>query len=253
MRLFQAGALLALAIAVAACGADGGVATTAATPSPTPPGRLYADDFANPQSGWPVTSSAAYTTAYGNSPHGAAYEVSVTDTVVRIPAPIDTLPRSLDIKVGVEETGTGGASNDSHLGVACRYGSVDYVLQVGSPGYFGIVKFRGGALVSVLTDSLSKGPSKAVADPPAVNRIEAICLVSGSTIQLTLNVGGTVVATATDTDDAVATQKPAVVLRDEPGVQASTAYFSDLVVSKPATVTAPAGTTAATASATATP
>lgn len=223
--------LVASAVAVAGCGIS---LPRPSTPKPTataPPGSLYWDNFTNPKSGWPVTSTSAYSSAYVTGSAGSAYEIKVTgQTAVLAPAPnTGALPQSVRVVVDVTETGAG---TDSHLGVDCDYGGTDYVLQVGGEGYFGLIKLSDGTLVGDLADSLALGPSQAVKDPPATNELSASCVSSDGSISLTLTVNGTTVASATDSDAQAATAKLVVKLRDEPGSQPSRALFSGFAIYK---------------------
>jgi len=219
--------LMASLVAVSGCGLAG-----QSTPKPTPKapqGSIYWDNFTNPKSGWPVTSTSGYSTRYLSGPGGSSYEMVVSgQTAILAPAPTTaTLPQSVRVTVGIAETGAG---TDSHLGVDCDYGGTDYVLQVGGEGYFGIIKLSDGALVADLADSLALGPSLAVKPPPAINQLSASCVASATSISLSLSVNGTQVAAATDSDAQTATAKLVVKLRDEPGSQASRALFSDFTI-----------------------
>ncbi len=227
MKGWQRLVLVASLVAVSGCGLAG-----QGTPKPTataPPGSIYSDNFTNPKSGWPVTSTSGYSTRYLSGPGGSSYEMKVSgQTAILAPAPTSsTLPQSVRVTVGVAETGAG---TDSHLGLDCDYGGTDYVLQVGGEGYFGIIKLSDGVLVADLANSLALGPSQAVMSPPAINQLSASCIDAAGSISLTLSVNGTQVAAATDSNAQAATAKLLVKLRDEPGSQASQALFSDFTI-----------------------
>jgi hypothetical protein len=223
--------LVASVVTFSGCGAT---LSPPATPGPAataPPGSIYWDGFSNPKSGWPVTSTSAYSSAYIHGPAGSAYEIKVKgQTAVLAPAPTTgTLPLGVRVDVAIAETGPG---TDSHLGVDCDYGGTDYVLQVGDEGYFGIIKLSEGALAADLADSLALGPSQAVKNPPATNQLSATCISSDGSISLSLSVNGTNVAKASDSDAEAAAAKLVVKLRDEPGSQASQALFSGFTIFK---------------------
>jgi hypothetical protein len=221
-----------LATALAGCGSLAKVNAPLPTPvAPAavtlPPGALYADDFSAPASGWPVTQGDGYTTGYTTAPGGPAYQIRTSaSTVVLAPAPVASLPAAVRVDVVVSETGSG---RDSRLGVECRYADAEYLLQVGADGYFAILQLHGGSLAADLADSLGRGPSAAVKDPPAANRLSVSCLPRPGGIALGLSVSGVSVAQIVATRSA-APARVEVLLRDEPGSLASVALFSRVVV-----------------------
>jgi hypothetical protein len=235
--------LTALAAVLTGCGSLAEVAPPTPSPVALPAGAVYGDDFSAPGSGWPVSSGDGYSTGYTHAGTRSAYEIKANgSTVVRSPAPANSLPAAVRAEVDIAETGPG---RDSHIGVDCRYAGTDYVLQVGADGYFGILELQGETLVADLADSLGKGPSSAVKDPPAVNHVSATCAPAAAAMTLSLSVNGSLVATATASfpDAAASTAARAtpastppptaalqVILRDEPGSQPSDALFSHLIL-----------------------
>ncbi len=155
--------------------------------APTSGDVVFADDFSNPDSGWPVDSDTETRRAYS----GGAYVLDVIPEkyLSWAPSPTET---PADVIVSAKASILNSTA-DSDFGLLCRYqdGQNFYALEVSEDGYFAIWKSINNETVMILDWTQSSDvPSGGSAT------ISAACVGN----RLTLMADGVVVGEATDED-----------------------------------------------------
>jgi len=139
---------------------------------------LFADDFSDPDSGWPRRSEETAITDYVQG----GYRIWVNDSQV------DVWGRpGLDVGdaiIEVEATTLGGP-HDNDFGVICRYEDNQnlYFFEISSDGYAIIGMYRAGEWVGLSSDKYQ--PSDVILQGEASNHLRAECV--GSTLRLYVN------------------------------------------------------------------
>jgi hypothetical protein len=180
---------------------------------------LYHDDFSDPASGWPNTTSANGALGYVDN----AYRMLVQSPGYDLRAVSGQAYR--DVQIEADAARLAGPVNN-RFGLICRYQDNDdfYVFFISSDGYYAIGKIKDGA-VSLLGQEMM-AYSAAITQGGAPNHLRFDCI--GNT--LTGYVNGQAVAIAQDADFSGGDAGLITGAFDESGVDMS---FDNFVVIKP--------------------
>jgi hypothetical protein len=207
----------AVCLALAACAPQSG------RPTPSAPGILFEDDFADPTSGWDVHTGADLTTDYREGRYLIAVEEPGVDVWARPGLSFNQVIVEVDTQYGA------GPINNEY-GVLCRYerhgdGSHSfYFFFVSSDGYYALGKVVRDVRAVLSPEAGSFQPTDTLLlEPEAVNALRVTC--AGD--QFSLAVNGVTVG---EFSDAELTRGDIALIAgtyDEGGVQI---YFDNLVV-----------------------
>lgn len=138
---------------------------------------LLQDDFSDPAGGWPRATHAEGSVDYVDG----AYRILVTKADASVWA--EAGPRLADVRVEADATFVAGPAINSY-GLICRYQDAEnyYSLEVGSDGFYGIYKAKGGEYTRLTPENATSG---AVRKGAATNRLRADCI--GNTLSLFVN------------------------------------------------------------------
>ena len=195
---------------------SGSSGATPQKPAPAGGGVLFQDDFSDPNSGWEVISDSDSAVGYANG----TYEVSVFQPKYLtwsylVPSYDDTVLR-VDAKVTK-------ATKAGDYGLICRRQDADnfYGFEVSEDGYFVIYKYVAGQYTALYdweaSDAIPVGKT-------------AQLTVSCAGDQLSLAVGGTVLATVTDSSFSSGNVGLIAGTMDKPGL---TVAFDNFSILKP--------------------
>ncbi len=190
--------------------------------TPWPTGRvLLQDDFSDPDSGWPTSSSEDSEVGYRNGQYRIDVKSANWETWAYAGEDFD------DVIVEVDITKVSG-DNTSDFGVLCRYQDKDHAYQfaIGADGYYQIFRWEPDDEKMLLGDGewLS---SDAIREGNATNHLRAECV--GDTLALYVN--GTLIGAVRDTAYTHGDIALAVGTYDHGGTDVR---FDNLVVYAPA-------------------
>jgi len=149
---------------------------------------LYADDFSNPESGWPIRYSGSDILDYSNGSYRIYVSGTMADLVANAGA---SLPA--DVIVEADITKAGGTDNND-FGVICRLKDLDnfYFFLISSDSYAVIGKFENNQMKYLSADAMQKVDG--ISAGTTTNHIRAECI--GNAFKLYAN--GNLVAQTTD-------------------------------------------------------
>ncbi len=190
--------------------------------TPWPTGKvLLQDDFSDPDSGWPTSSSEDSEVGYRNGQYRIDVKSANWETWAYAGEDFD------DVIVEVDITKVSG-DNTSDFGVLCRYQDKDHAYQfaIGADGYYQIFRWEPDDEKMLLGDGewLS---SDAIREGNATNHLRAECV--GDTLALYVN--GTLIGAVRDTAYTHGDIALAVGTYDHGGTDVR---FDNLVVYAPA-------------------
>ena len=179
---------------------------------------IFADDFSNPASGWPVINRPEVNAGYLNGGYHIA--IKQANFIERVYNP--KVANLADVRVEVDATKTAGP-DPSDFGIVCRRIDADnqYLLRVSSSATYSILKRKAGVWTR-----LGSGASAAVRRGNATNRLRADCV--GST--LTLYVNGQMLLAVQDSDFGTGAVGLAAEDFDTPGTDI---LFDNFLARKP--------------------
>ncbi len=183
------------------------------------PGKvLFADDFANPGSGWNQAATAEGETNYADG----AYRILVNGPNMDIWAKANRI--FTDVRIEVDAFKVGGDRNN-RFGIICRASGANfYALMISSDGYYGIGKVKEAIYTLIGMNTMQS--SQAIKTGSALNHLRADCI--GET--LTLYANGQKLAEVQDSDYEAGDVGLIAGTYDKPGTDIR---FDDYVVYQP--------------------